>query len=66
MLQEKLGVSGPGTYAPSACADACPCTRAAWAVYKEQHFVWALVLYMAQIIWAGLRTGQRVADHVSD
>jgi hypothetical protein len=35
-------------------------------VYKEQHYIWALVLYLAQTLWAALRTGQRVVDHVSD
>ncbi|KAK9902062.1 hypothetical protein WJX75_003035 [Coccomyxa subellipsoidea] len=37
-----------------------------WAVYKEQHYLWALILYVAQTLWAALKTGQRVAEHVSD
>jgi hypothetical protein len=46
-------------------AEICP-MHAAWAVYKEQTFLWALVLYVSQTVWAALRTGQRVVEHVSD
>lgn len=37
-----------------------------WAIYKEQSYIWALVLYVAQTAWAALKTGQRVAEHMSD
>ena len=26
---------------------------AAYALWKKEHFVWALVLYVAQTLWAG-------------
>lgn len=39
---------------------------AAWAIYKEQHGTWVMVLYLCQTLWAAGRTGQKVVDHVSD
>ncbi len=39
---------------------------AGWAIYKEQSYIWALVLYVAQTAWAALKTGQRVVEHLSD
>lgn len=39
---------------------------AGWAIYKEQHVLWALLLFLCQTVWAAGRTGQRVLDHVSD
>ena len=44
--------------------DSCP--YAGWAIYKEQHMLWAALLFLSQTVWAAGRTGQRVLDHVSD
>lgn len=37
-----------------------------WAIYKEHHVTWALLLYLSQTAWAAVKTGQKVVDHVSD
>ena len=42
------------------------CAHAGWAIYKEQHVLWALLLFLSQTVWAAGKTGQRVLDHVSD
>ncbi|CAK0737986.1 hypothetical protein CVIRNUC_000977 [Coccomyxa viridis] len=43
-----------------------PVAASAWAIYKEQHGTWVMVLYLCQTLWAAGRTGQKVVDHVSD
>ncbi|CAL5224011.1 g6630 [Coccomyxa viridis] len=43
-----------------------PIVASGWAIYKEQHVLWALLLFLCQTVWAAGRTGQRVLDHVSD